>query len=364
MISRKIVTIVFVFCVISSLASLLFLAYLYSIPSAINTVENSYNYNLRSKYNATVDLLPNIVYYNATELKITEDGNVFRRVVGNATLGFTFNFEGDQEADIKLNCSFLETLYTNNWRRELSQIPGKTLETRGTSIQIDVDNLPYINPDNMTQFITKMEDEIGAFRSIGSTLNITAVIEIEATTSLFTVKEVFTHTLSLIFVANPNAVGDIITFQGLNQIKTGQRASIKTTYNYQLIQQRDWVAIFACASLFGLVLSGWFFLKGRPKHVSVPSPSKMLEKLVGPYEEIIAEVTIESKEKLVTIPVKTIDDLVKIADILDKPVLHVIETPEKHIFSVVDGTTQYEFRTTLNLDEHKELAEGGADDRQ
>jgi len=42
------------------------------------------------------------------------------------------------------------------------------------------------------------------------------------------------------------------------------------------------------------------------------------------------------------IPLSSLDDLVRIADDLVKPVLHQVEA-ERHIYCIVDGTVRYQY---------------------
>lgn len=68
----------------------------------------------------------------------------------------------------------------------------------------------------------------------------------------------------------------------------------------------------------------------------------MIYKKYGPFL-VEAEATHEESQASV-VSLATIDDLVKVADELGKPVVHQESAPGEEVFYVLDGLVRYEFR--------------------
>ena len=81
-------------------------------------------------------------------------------------------------------------------------------------------------------------------------------------------------------------------------------------------------------------------------------PEALIEEVIEPFKEIISETAEEPQFKerrfmpIATISMKTLEDLVKVADTLAKPIIHTRKPPDTHIFYVIDETTRYEYTMT------------------
>ena len=90
--------------------------------------------------------------------------------------------------------------------------------------------------------------------------------------------------------------------------------------------------------LLSVVLNVWF--KPWPLHPIEEEALRAKKK----HKEVLADVDElpEAKAREVVIPLSSLDELVKAADTLLKPVLHKAE-PEKHTYCVIDGATRYQY---------------------
>lgn len=97
------------------------------------------------------------------------------------------------------------------------------------------------------------------------------------------------------------------------------------------------------ASATALAISLWLlFLEYRRPSTSLPP----LEKLIEPYEEVIARTT-RVPGGLMVLPVERWEDLVKVADTLGRPILRPVATPADPVgseFYVYDGSAAYVYR--------------------
>ena len=184
-------------------------------------------------------------------------------------------------------------------------------------------------------------------------VTITPKIKIRAETNEGTIDEVFNSTLAITF-RRGTTEGDLIIIQGLENTRTGKITQTNTIYRDWVINQRYGSYALTLTALIGLALSTLAFIKTKP--AKPEKLEKYLEDIIEPYEEIIAEVTQEPLQKapITTLTMKSMEDLVKIADSLTKPILHVEKAENSHAFYVFDETTRYEYVVTAQTKAKKE----------
>lgn len=345
----KIATILLIFFILLTLVSLLLLYYTHAIPLEKTLVTSPYTYEYQGTYNYVVALKPNIIYDNKTTLEPGQ-GTIYKRITDHINVSFAYIFEGNLPANFTTKYSIHEYIETAHWRKQISELPQKNIETTGTSSNLSINNITTIDPPSIQEFVQEISEETGIPVSQYS-LNITIEMYIEAKTSEGTINEFFTPTLKTEFKSSTTE-GEIISISGLENGKTGEITKTEKIYPQGVQQNRNISYGVSVASFAGLVISAWFFIRTRPPKPS--KPEKLLEDIIGPYEEIIAEAAQEVSEKDqlskpgTTLAIKTLEDLVKIADTLERPILHSYKPPETHIFRIIDDAAQYEFTTTIS----------------
>ena len=340
---------ILIFFILLTLVSLVFLYYLLLTPVEETSVYPSYTYGCQGTYNCIATLKPNMVYDNRTTLELNE-GSYYRRVIDHIDVNFSYAFEGDLPANFTLEYSANVYIQLANWQKQINELPEQIIETTGNNISFTVENISIINPASLQQLASKFSEDTGLFTGQYS-LNITTEIYIKAETSAGTVQEFFTPKLT-IGSESTSSGGEIISISGLEHTKTGDITETETIYHLWVAQQRNLLYVVSTTSLIGLVASSWYFIKTRPP--KPPKPEKILEDIIGPYEELIVDaaqgqIDKEQLKTTTTITVNTLEDLVKIADTIDKPIIHMHIPPETHIFSIIDGLTKYEFTTTVTM---------------
>jgi len=344
---KRTVIILAFFAILIFISSLM-LYYTHQLPIVKKSVVTLYLYGYSGAFNYTATLKPNTIYDNKTTLKLGE-GTIYSKITDHIDVNFTYVFEGDLQANFTIKYSVYGYVETANFEKQISELPEKIIETTGTSPSLSINNIPTIDPSAIQQLVREINDERGIFESEYS-LNITIIMNVEAKTSVGTVNEFFTPTLNIEFKSSPSE-GEIISISGLEHSETGEITETEGIYQPWVDQQRNVSYGLSIASFFGLIISAWFFIKNRsPKP---PEPEKLLEEIISPYAEIIAEAQgpsgKEGHSKFGTaIAVKTLEDLVKIAETIEKPILHIHKAPETHIFRIIDDATQYEFTTTIS----------------
>lgn len=339
-----------IFFMLLTLISLVFLYYLLLTPVEEISAHSSYTYDYQGIYDCIATLKPNMVYDNRATLELNE-GSYYRKVIDHIDINFSYAFEGDMPANFTLKYSVNEYIELANWKKQINELPEQIIETTGNNLSFTVENISTINPAVLQQLASRFAEDTGLFTGQYS-LNVTTEIYIEAETSAGTVQEFFTPKMRIESKSSASE-GEIISISGLEHVKTGDIKETETIYHLWVAQQRNLLYAVSTTSLIGLVASSWYFIKTRP-----PKPPKLPEKIVedfiGPYEELIVEAAQGQIDKgqlktTTTIAVNTLEDLVKIADTLDKPIIHMHIPPETHIFSIIDGLTKYEFTTTVTM---------------
>jgi hypothetical protein len=344
------ITISLVFFTIFSIVTLFFLYNALATPIEETRITPLYTYENQGTYTGLATLEPNAIYNNATTLELDE-GSIFRRITDRIDINFTYHFEGNIEANFTVQYYIYEFIETSSWTKQFIELPEQIVESTGTSLNFSVTDIPTVNFTLIQSFVNKISDETGLYSSQYS-LNITTEIDIAAETSVGTIYETFTPTMKIEFRTSASE-GEIIFVTGLVHAKTEQKIQkTDTVYNQEVQQQRNFFYAGSTTALFGLIVSVWFFMKTGPQEP--PKPEKLLEDVIAPYEEIIVEASQGPSEKeqvlrtANTVPINTLEDLVKIADTLNKPIIHMHKPPETQIFYIIDGLTKYEFTTTFS----------------
>jgi hypothetical protein len=356
---RTLITALLVVFICLGIASVLFMYNTHTIPLEEKRVTPLYTHTNRGTYDYVASLKPNTVYDNKTTLKPGE-GTVYRRITEQIDVNFTYTFEGSKPTNLTIRYNVTEYVETTKWTKMISEVPIKTVSTQGTEATLSINNISPINASSIVDLVKAMQSDTGIPMSEYSA-NIRVAMYIEAETSEGVINKTFSPTLAMLFQSSRDE-GDIISISGLENSDSDSITKTETIYHSWVKFQRDISYVLSIVALSGLVITTWWFMRTRPH--KPPRPEKILEDFIKPYEEIIVETAPEpsvGKPKLEpenTINVETMDDLLKIAEILGKPILHSYWPPEDHIFYVFDDKIRYEFATTISaLAERKKILE-------
>jgi len=357
---RTLVTALLVFFILLSVVSVLVLYYTHATPLEENLVTSPYTYAHYGTYGYIASLTPNTIYDNRTTLELEDEGSIYRRVINFVDVNFTYLFQGNLPANFTVQYKVDEYIETAMWRKRIGGLPQETINATGSSANISINSISTIYPSSIQQFVTNIEKETGILTTQPN-LNINVEIHIQANTSVGTINESFTTTSTIEFRSTATG-GEIITISGLENTRSDKITKITKIHHEWVGNQRIISYIISLVAFFSLTITTWVFIHTRPS--KPPKPEKLLEDIIEPYREIIVEATQEPSKKephlkpATIVTVKTLEDLVKIADILDKPILHTHKPPETHIFRIFDDAAQYEFTTTIsNIAKRKAIIE-------
>lgn len=328
-----------------SLFSVLALFYTHQFPTEQEIVTPLYTYEQTGTYDYTARLRPNTIYDNRTTLKPGE-GILYTEIVESIDTSFTYTFQGNATANITITYSIDVSAASSQWTKNIYTIPVKTENFTGTAAEFAADytfNITVIEALKETLEIETRTSVPNYNLTITPEIVTTAKTEVYNRTLNITL-DTFTPTLAYTFQYSR------VSTSSLEHRTTGARTLTERIYHSSVRNQQYATYGFSGVSFAGLVTTMWFYRKSRPSI----KPAKPIEEIISPFQEVIAESSGEPtyKEQPTTIAVKSLEDLVKVADWIGKPVISYQrpkrskDTEVTHVFYVLDGTTQYECTIT------------------
>jgi hypothetical protein len=333
------------FFAILLVASLGGLYYAYQTPTEVKLASASYEYQNQGIFDYTAILVPNLIYNRTTLGK--GEGTLFRRITDSIVLNFTYTFNSSKPSNITVSYKTYECVTTPLWTKMISETPEETLNTTGIEAHVSMNDAPFLNVSSVEYLVTRINQETG----IGITqftVNVTVQIRVDADYGEGSISDLFTPQLTAGFSSTATG-GDIISIGGLEDSKTGRVMSTETVQQPWVVTERYFLSGFFFASVLGFAIAGWLYLKRGPPPREV-TRDEVVEEIIAPYEEIIFETAGEPKKEEATtiVTVKTLENLIGIADILSKPVLQTQKPEGKIEFQVVDGNTRYKYEATVS----------------
>ena len=340
---RTVIAVLLVVFAILTLISSFILYYTHQLPTEKKSVVTLYEYGHYGTFDYIATLKPNTIY-NKTTLEPGE-GPIFRRITNDIKVDFAYTFEGTKPANLTVYYNVSEYVETSKWQKQVGEIQQETINTTGTSANVPITNISPINTSSVQNLVSKINQETG-INIAQYVVTITIQITVEANTTEGLINESFTPKLTIKFTSSFSE-GDIISIEDIQHEKTGEITSTKTIYQPWVNTQRYVSYALSIVSFPGLFVTILVFAISRPTKPT--RPEAIIEKVIEPFKEVISETAEEPQFKehpSTTIVMKTLEDLVKVADILAKPIVHTRKPPETHIFYLIDETTRYEYTMT------------------
>jgi hypothetical protein len=223
------------------------------------------------------------------------------------------------------------------WSKSTFLVPS-TRETGDFKIDFPVD-LASLN-----ELLDSIRSETG---TAGDTYNlvIEAFVHVTAQTEYGPIDEVFTQTLTT------DMSGSTLTWN--EDLEKTQEGSITTTRIFPNSNRYLGLSVggvkttsLALLLIFLVIFAASLVFYQKTKPAELPSFEKEALTIGKKYADRIAQVSSQTpvaSEKIISLD--SIEDLVKVADELGKPVMHQppINSEKQHTYYVIDGATQYQY---------------------
>ena len=353
---RKLIILLSIFAVLS-LLSMLSVYFTHQLPTEEIETITLCTYKHVGTYDYIAKLKSNIIY-NQSELKPGE-GTLYTEIIEYINTTFSYTFESSQEANITIEYS-IDVIFPT-WSKTFNIFPQTTLNSISNITEFS--NNYLVNITSVQELKNTLEEETRA-RISDYNVTITPKIHTIAINNITTIDDYFTPTMTMTF-RHGTPEGNYISTTGLEHTTPNAITHTKKIPIAGVMNQRYTSYAFCAATLSALVVTIWVYTKTLKPSLK---PKKSMEEIVAPYEEVIAESAGEPSYKGQTaiITMKSLEDLVKVADWLGKPVLSCEKAPSTpgkestRTFYVLDGTTRYECTITAptTTEEEEEEAEG------
>jgi hypothetical protein len=328
----KILLIIFACLIIVSALSIY---HTHQLPTYENRTITLCTYKHTGTYSYVAALKPNIIYYNKTTLS-PEEGILYTAIVEYINITFTYYFTcNPQPENVAINHkNEFEVESPGRWLRRLTEIEAKELLQLSGGLNFSI----KIDCKKLRQFVEAINREIyGTAYSATYNVNIKPRIHVTAKLATKSIDEIFTPELKVAFKTDAEK-GSYIAIENLNQENSG-RITETQQFPLQNVQNQRTASIIATATTAtAFIISAFLYIKYKPPITQ----AKIIEKLTEPHKDLIVKTTQKPPETQITVKIETLEDLVKIAEILARPILHIAEGKE-HIFYIIDNNVRYEY---------------------
>ncbi len=202
------------------------------------------------------------------------------------------------------------------------------------------------------ELMQTIREETGASAE-SSSVTITADVHTVAETQVGLIDETFSHPMKVTFAGSILEWDEELSQSKAGSIETSMMVPNPDSYLGLSVAEARVLStalavIFSLLSLFLVAL----YVMRRPMALSLIEKEAL--RVGKKYRERMAEATSETPiegEKMISLG--SMEDLIKVADELGKPIIHRAPgtSGEAHAYYVFDGATQYQYRLTLGREE-------------
>ncbi len=345
--TRSGLIILLAFFMLLSLTAIIGVSSAHSLPVEEENVITLSTYQHVGEYDYIAELKPNEIYDNQSTLSPGE-GKLYINIVENLAITFHYTFSCDQPASITTEYSVgMDLESPGKWIKHLTMGPQNSVSSNGERLEFSTEL--FITVPWFEELKAIIDDETGT-ASFTYNLRVKPEIHTVAETDMGAIDESLVPELVMNFNYG-NDEGDQIVMSDLENNIPGAIQRTETTYHGDVLAYRGIFYVVSAVAFMGLIGTAWGFMRTRSK-----SPEKLVEKIIEPFKEAVVEVAEEPsyKKQRTTIAMKSLEDLVSLAEGLSKPVLylkkppHIPDAEQMHTFYVLDDMTKYEYSFKLS----------------
>lgn len=300
-------------------------------------------YEARGRFDYEVSLKPNELY----ETTVLRSGGLpgaeppaptqtlgpglvyFPKIVDNIEANFSYRFLCDRPMSVQSQEVEITATIGNpgKWSKSLVVMP-KTNKVGNFTISFPID----------MEYFARVIDAVGEETGVPGTshnITLTASVHTVAQTDLGTINEVFTQTLGAALEKNT-----LIFDKELSGSQSGAIGGAATPGASQQGRSRTPWIIGLVVALLALGYFGWSQSQLRSAMISAGAAEAA--RAGKKYKQVMVDVEKlpEVKPTEIVVPLNSLDDLVRIADDLIKPVLHQV-AEGRHTYCVIDSGVRY-----------------------
>lgn len=301
-----------------------------------------YSYNNGANINYKVFLKPNILYDTQS---VGKDNIYIKEFIDYVKTSFNYQFNGEREAEFNGDYEIIAEIegytgeretYVSIWKKEFQVIPKTKIEGKEKTISINEEI--SLNLDTYNDFAKKVIEDSKI--NVQVKLTVFMKVKMEAKTENGLIEEELSP--SIIIPLNSNY------FEITGNTKEENQGDIEETKEVELKVNKNIIIIysFSIGILLIILILLVFFTKGITR---TNSSEKKLKKIFKDHGDRLIAL---SSEAVFTFKnrneVKSIEDLVRIADEIGKPIMYKYSSDFKEIsrFYILDENQVYVFNFT------------------
>ena len=330
---KRIRTGLLLFLILIFLFSLNNLIQAFQIPDTIEEKVSIASYEQKSHFNYVVILKPNSLYDTST---LGPGKTYFTKIVDRIDTLFLYEFRSDQPVGISGDYEVTAIVRTELWEKNFTVVPKK--EFSGTSFNV---SLPLtLTPYN--EVVSSVGNEIGV-QAKEPKLELLYKINTIAIADDNQVKETLTTTVIIPLQKNSFEIGG-----DLSGSKPGSIMKTEQVLQENVVKKRIYSSVVTV-----LILLIFLLVRSRTEniHLEIDKIEGRVANIQKKYGDWIvdAEVLPKSDKEQIFIPLNSIEDLIKVAEELGRPVIHV-RRGGNHQYYILDGQTCYEYTIAQTTD--------------
>jgi len=309
--------------------SLYFFNYAIHLPSFKTSTVKLANYSHNSVYEYTASLQPNIIF-NKTVLK-TGEGPIYTGILRYLNLTMNYNFlSSHPPSNLSISQETLVYLSSKKWNRTLDNEEAQKLFKMGHSSGLSM----QINHTSIMTLLKAIDKETGVY-SNSYTIRLVPIIRVKAAINGGQIDDTFVPEINIIFNTGSES-GNFISIENLQQTRFGTITNI-TQVNLPWVEtQRIFSYILLTLSTTGLLSTIYIYARENSKKPK----TDYVKKIVKRYKGLITESSVNIPPTENNVNFDSIEDLVKTAEIIAKPIIHSKQEGED-IFYIIDNNTKY-----------------------
>lgn len=330
MVKRSIAIALVLIFLVATIGAVLATVYAYQQPIESTETTTRATYSQRGQYTYIAELINNTIY-NTTILR-PGDGVIWEPILSHLSISFDYSFASTPAPTNSSFTGYVQVkMNSQKWVKTLS--PEEAMNWLGT----DTSALNFtvsVNSTMLRELFEVIDDET-ASSSSNYNITISPYIFQRATVAGDPIYEVFKPEVIIMFRSDQGRFLDVSPLSSVNQQSITETVTVKNAQ----------AETFRMAALAGVVISGIalaisLFLLLRSK---AGEAVRSIDRIISPHKDIIVDTAQVPPVTKTVVETSSIDDLVRTAEVLARPIMHAVAGNE-HTFFILDGETKYQYK--------------------
>ena len=307
----------------------------YQLPTDVERDVSRCDYEHDGDFHYIAHIKPTSIYDNKSTIGPNEV--CFSKITNHLDMFFYYTFRSTKPAEVNGNYEIIALVESpNQWERRFIIVPKTAFNSSERVRSAEFTSSFPLNITHYNNIVNEVGDEIG-MRPANPKLTILTNIHTIAKTNAGNIDETFSPAIEIPLNK------DIIEINGdLHQHTTGSIGKTERFYQQWVVYKRYYSLAALVLCLIILIVFSYTILATKQE-----GKGREADKVKKKYDDWIVDTDILNLPSHAgdrVIPLNSLEDLIKVAEELGKPVIHKMSTPKgKHTYHVFDGATRYDY---------------------